>query len=135
MSGDINNKSNFVRNALGDVIIFVYEVPFVFWHYLQKIITRCDGIITDCDGLVYYKVRWTVITNGDSFFITKCDTVYYKLREVLQSAINLLQIVTGTTKCDDYYKLRQYRVFFEFILTGRCRVSGYLIVKTKNNVL
>ena len=53
-------------------------------------------------------MRWTVITNCDSFFITKCDTVYYKLRQVLQSAINLLQIATGITKCDDYYKLRQY---------------------------
>ena len=29
--------------------------------------------------LSYYKVRWTVITNCDSFFITKCDKVYYKL--------------------------------------------------------
>ena len=65
-------------------------------------------IITKCDSLVYYKVRWTVITNCDSFFITKCDTVYYKLRQVLQSAMDLLQIATGITKCDDYYKLRQY---------------------------
>ena len=40
--------------------------------------------------------------------ITKCDTVYYKLRQVLQSAIDLLQIAIGITKCDDYYKLRQY---------------------------
>ena len=39
-------------------------------------------------------MRWTVITNCDSFFITKCDTVYYKLRQVLQSAMNLLQIAT-----------------------------------------
>ena len=57
----------------------------------------------------YYKVRWTVITNCDSFFITKCDKVYYKLRQVSQSAMDLLQIATGITKCDDYYKLRQYR--------------------------
>ena len=35
--------------------------------------------------------------------------VYYKLRQVLQSAMDLLQIATGITKCDDYYKLRQYR--------------------------
>ena len=48
----------------------------------------------------YYKLR--------QLFITKCDTVYYKLRQVLQSAMDLLQIVTGITKCDDYYKLRQY---------------------------
>ena len=34
--------------------------------------------------------------------------VYYKLQQVLQSAINLLQFATGITKCDDYYKLRQY---------------------------
>ena len=104
--------------VLADVIIFVYEVPCIFWHYInvdevswiaQKIITKCDGIITNCDSLVYYKVRWTVITNCDSFFITNCDTVYYKLWQVLQSAMDLLQIATGITKCDDYYKLRQYR--------------------------
>ena len=34
MSGDINYKSNFVSNVLADVIIFVYEVPFIFWHYI-----------------------------------------------------------------------------------------------------
>ena len=64
--------------------------------------------LTKESSLVYYKVRWTVITNCDSFFITKCDTVYYKLRQVLQSVMDLLQIATGITKCDDYYKLRQY---------------------------
>ena len=58
---------------------------------LFKFITKCDGIITNCD----------------SCFITKCDTVCYILRQVLQSAMNLLQIATGITKCDDYYKLRQ----------------------------
>ena len=65
-------------------------------------------IITNCESLVYYKVRWTVITNCDSFFITKCDTVYYKLRQVLQSVMDLLQIATDIAKCDDYYKLGQY---------------------------
>ena len=74
-------------------------------NHSQKIITKCDGIITNCDRLGYYKVRWTVITNGDNFFITKCDTVYYKLQQILQSAINLLQISTGIsamiiTNCD-----------------------------------
>ena len=101
---------------LADVIIFVYEVPCIFRHYINvdevslitQGITKCDGIITNCDSLLYYKVRWTVVTNCDSFFIAKCDTVYYKLRQVLQSAMDLLQIATGITKCDDYYKLRQY---------------------------
>ena len=52
-----------------------------------------------------------LLTNCGSFFITKCDTVYYKLQQVLQSAMDLLQIGTGITKCDDYYKLRQYTPF------------------------
>ena len=51
------------------------------------IIAKCDGNITTCNSLVYYKVRWTDIP-----FLTKCDKVYYKLRQVLQSAIELLQI-------------------------------------------
>ena len=38
--------------------------------------------------------------------------VYYKVRQVLlQSATAfLLQSATGITKCDDYYKVRQYIV-------------------------
>ena len=47
---------------------------------------------TNCNNLVYYKVRWTVITNCDSFFIAKCDTVYYKLRQVLQSAMIITNV-------------------------------------------
>ena len=35
---------------------------------------------------------------------------YYKVRQVLlQSATILLQSVTGITKCEDYYKVRQNR--------------------------
>ena len=74
---------------LADVIIFVYEVPFIFWHYINV-----DEVSQESLSKNYYKVRWTVITNCDRFFITKCDTVYYKLRQVLQSAMDLLQIAT-----------------------------------------
>ena len=35
MSGDINYKSNFVTYVLSDVIIFAYEVSFIFWHYIN----------------------------------------------------------------------------------------------------
>ena len=58
----------------------------------NSFITKCDGIITHCDSLVYYEVRWTVITNCDSFFITKCPRFiancdrYYKVRWLLQTA-------------------------------------------------
>ena len=34
MSGDINNNSKFVSDVLVDVIIFVYEVRYVFWNYI-----------------------------------------------------------------------------------------------------
>ena len=54
---------------------------------LKIIIAKCDGNITTCNSLVYYKVLWTDIP-----FLTKCDKVYYKVRQVLQSAIELLQI-------------------------------------------
>ena len=61
--------SNFVSYVLADVIIFVLWSTihtFIFWHYinvdevsesLQKIITKYDGIISNCDSLLYYKVR------------------------------------------------------------------------------
>ena len=35
MSADIKYKSNFESYVLADVIIFVYEVPFIFWHYVN----------------------------------------------------------------------------------------------------
>ena len=74
-----------------------------YWlNHSQKIITKCDGIIINCDSSVYYKVRWAVITNCDSFLITKCDTIFYKLRQVLQIAterpsqhINHVRFLTG----------------------------------------
>ena len=43
--------------------------------------------------------------------------VYNKLRQVLQSAMDLLQIATGITKCDDYYKLRQDNVYLQILQT------------------
>ena len=56
--------------------------------------------ITKCDGLL--------LQSATAFFITKCDKCYYKVRQVLQSVTILLQSATGITKCDDYYKVRQY---------------------------
>ena len=68
---------------LADVIsIFVYEVPCIFWHYINV-----DEV--------------SLIT----------------LKKVLQSAMDLLQIAISITKCDDYYKLRQYtRVYGHMVL-------------------
>ena len=60
---------------------------------VQKVITKCDGIITNCDSLVYYKVRWTVVFKLRQLF-------YYKVRH------GLLQIATGITNRERYYKVR-----------------------------
>ena len=63
-----------------------------------KFITKCEG-------------------QADIPFFTKCDKVYYKLRQVLQlqiggrasqSVMDLLKTTTGTIRCDDYHKLRHY---------------------------
>ena len=62
---------------LADAIIFVYEVPCIFWNYINV-----------------DEVSWIT------------------LKKLLQSAMELLQIATGITKCDDYYKLRQYTPSF-----------------------
>ena len=69
----------------------------------------------------YYKLR--------QLFYYK---VYYKLRQVLQSAMDLLQIATGITKCDDYYKLRQYTGPYPIELVGRrlLIVKQYTLFKT-----
>ena len=53
---------------------------------------------------VYYKVRQVLLQSATAFFTTKCDGL------LLQSETILLQSATRITKCDDYYKVRQYRV-------------------------
>ena len=41
------------------------------------------------------------ITKCDSYFITKCDKRYYKVRQVLYKVRQVLsQSATGITKCD-----------------------------------
>ena len=61
-----------------------------------KFITKCDKC--------YYKVR-------QLFLLQSAMVCYYKVRQVLQSVTILLQSATGITKCDDYYKVRQYKRF------------------------
>ena len=53
-------------------------------------------------------MRWNYYKLRQLSLLQSAMDRYYKLRQTLQSAMNLLQIATGITKCDDYYKLRQY---------------------------
>ena len=74
--------------VLADVIIFVYEVPCIFWHYIN--------------------VEEVSLTTLKKLLQSAMDS-YYKLRQLFFYKVRygLLQIATGITKCYDYYKLRQ----------------------------
>ena len=57
-------------------------------------------VVVVVDDDTYY---WVYLSSDHLF------QVYYKVRQVLlQSVTILLQSATGITKCDDYYKVRQY---------------------------
>ena len=56
------------------------------------------------------KVRWNYYKLRQlSLFQSAIDS-YWKLRQPFYYKVRrgLLQVATGITKCDDYYKLRQY---------------------------
>ena len=48
----IYKLSNSVSYLLADVMIFVYEVPFIFWHYINV-----DEVSQESLSKNYYKVR------------------------------------------------------------------------------
>ena len=57
--------------------------------------------MTNYDNLVYCKVQWTVaLTEILTDFLQ--SVTRFKLRQVLHSAMDLLQIAKGITKCKDY---------------------------------
>ena len=101
---------------LADVIIFVYEVPCIFWRYinvdevslitLKKLLQSAmellqiatASFITKCNGQLL-QIATAFLLQSATRFITNCDRyykvrwIYYKLRQVLQSAMII-------TNCD-----------------------------------
>ena len=59
-------------------------------------------------------MRWNYYKLRQLSLLQSAMDCYYKLRQLFYYKVRhgLLQIATGITKCDDYYKLRQYRVTF-----------------------
>ena len=89
MSGD-------VTYVLADVIIFVYEVPCVFWHYVntdEVSLITLQKLLQSAMDLLQIATAW---------FITKYDG------QLLQIATAfLLQSVTRfITNCNRYYEVR-----------------------------
>ena len=72
----------------------------------QKIITKCAALC--------YKLRQLSLLQSDS---------YYKLRQLFhyKGRHGLLQIATGITKYDDYYKLRQYNLHLTILFSAHIR--------------
>ena len=102
MRGDINHKSNFVSYVFADVIISVYEVPFIFWHYIN----------VDEVSWITLKKLWKsameLLQIVTALFITKCDGQLLQIATafLLQSATRFITLIaTGITKYDEYYKL------------------------------
>ena len=81
---------------------------------------------------VYYKTRQillqnataTLLQNATEFyykmrqvFYYKMQQFYYKIQQLLPIATILLQNATAITKCDVYYKLRQYNLLSKKCMT------------------
>ena len=82
---------------LADVIIFVYEVPCIFWHYVS---VDEVSLIYTLKKLLQSAVELLQIATAQ--FITKCDGQLLQIATAL-----LLQSATWfITKCDRYYKVR-----------------------------
>ena len=89
MSGD-------VTYVLADVIIFVYEVPCVFWHYVN---TDEVSLITLQKLL---KSAMELLLIATAWFITKYDGQLLQIATafLLQSATRFI------TNCNRYYEVR-----------------------------
>ena len=89
MSGD-------VTYVLADVIIFVYEVPCVFWHYLntdEVSLITLQKLLQSAMELLQIATAW---------FITKYDGQLLQIATafLLQSATRFI------TNCNRYYEVR-----------------------------
>ena len=89
MSGD-------VTYVLADVIIFVYEVPCVFWHYVntdEVSLITLQKLLQSAMELLQIATAW---------FITKYDGQLLQIATafLLQSATRFI------TNCNRYYEVR-----------------------------
>ena len=89
MSGD-------VTYVLADVIIFVYEVPCVFWHYVntdEVSLITLQKLLESAMELLQIATAW---------FITKYDGQLLQIATafLLQSATRFI------TNCNRYYEVR-----------------------------
>ena len=84
------------------VVVVVVDDDTYYWVYLSS-----DHLFQ-----VYYKVRQVLLQSATPFFITKCDGLLLQSATafLLQSATSITKCDNFITKCDRYYKVRQYKV-------------------------
>ena len=75
-------------------------------HY-GTLLQNAADIIKKCDSYFITKYDKGLLQNASGFFY-KMQHFYYKMRQLLQITTILLQNARVVTKCDVYYKLRQY---------------------------
>ena len=85
-----------VTYVLADVIIFVYEVPCVFWHYVntdEVSLITLQKLLQSAMELLQIATAW---------FTTKCDGQLLQIATafLLQSATRFI------TNCNRYYEVR-----------------------------
>ena len=86
-----------IRNLIFSVILVLrFHTGFfmtVYYKMWEMLLQNATVILLQNATEVYYNMR---------------QVFYYKMRQLLQNAKILLQKATVITKCDVYYKLRQY---------------------------
>ena len=96
--------------SIGNLILGVNSVTVPYLIHYDSLLQNAPDIITKCN----------------SYFITKCDRILLQNASgfLLQNATVLLQnttVITNcddfTTKCDVYYKLRQYNLLSKKCMT------------------
>ena len=100
-------NNNALKHASEDVYFLVFtefkvvKTNLMAREYtINKVYYYCYGIINITRAwLINYKVQWTVITNCENFFISKCDRVYYNLRRHVLPSWMII------TNCDGTYRL------------------------------
>ena len=88
--------------SMGNLIWGANSVTVSYLIHYDTLLQNATAILLQNAKEVYYKKR--------QVFYYKMRQFYYKMRQLLQIATILLQNETVITKCDVYYKLRQYTV-------------------------
>ena len=90
----------------------ILDRRFYIW-FIMTLYFKMREILLQNTTADYYKMRHKFITKCVRFFCCKMPQFYCRMRQLLQNATIILQNATIITKCNVYYKLRQY-IFWQF---------------------